>query len=74
MNLSPSDADERLETLELKVMELENTVAELNDVIIRQYGEIDLIKSAMKQLEQRLSSDAESSAGDPSQEPPPPHY
>lgn len=74
MNQSHSDADQRLETLELKVMELENTVTELNDVIIRQYAELDRVKSLIGQLEQRLSSAAESATGDPAEEPPPPHY
>lgn len=45
-----SASEGRLETLEFKLMELENTVAELNDVVIRQYREIDSLKAAQSRL------------------------
>jgi len=69
-----SEKDRRLENVETKLMELENTVSELNEVIIAQYEEIDRLKLMQERLTTRLSEINSSSDGDPSKEPPPPHY
>ena len=68
----PTDA--RLEALELKLMDLENTVAELNEVIIRQYALIDRLAENHQRLKDRVGEITSDSADDPANEPPPPHY
>jgi len=73
-------SDQRLEELEIKMMELENSVHELNQVIIRQGEEIDSLRLAKQHILAQLASlehtpDAQTekqlSAAD---EAPPPHY
>lgn len=66
--------EERLTTLELKMMELEHTVAELNEVVTEQYRTIDLLKQNNKQLQLRINALAEPDTSDIRNEPPPPHY
>lgn len=68
-----SQMERRLEAVELKCMDLENSVTELNEVVIRQYAEIDQLKAQLERLRGQLSS-MESAAGENSSEPPPPHY
>ena len=72
--LDESENDRRLENVETKLMELENTVSELNAVIIKQYEEIDRLQLSQERLATRLSEMNSNSDGDPSKEPPPPHY
>lgn len=73
---STDENQTRLEAVELKLMDLENGVSELNDVIIRQYAEIDRLKAQQQrfitQIEQ-LESGSDPQSGDPSHERPP-HY
>ena len=69
----------RLEVVELKLMDLENTISELNDVIITQYSEIDRLKENQDDLRSRLALiDAEAvdteAKIDMELESPPPHY
>ena len=66
--------DARLEALELKLMDLENTVAELNEVIISQYALIDRLAENHERLKDRVGEITSDSADDPANEPPPPHY
>jgi len=72
VNAGPTD--DRLEALELKLMDLENTVAELNEVIIRQYALIDRLAENHERLKDRVGEITSDSADDPANEPPPPHY
>lgn len=58
-------------------MELENTVAELNDVVIRQYREIDALKAAQSRLLNQIDTmnrSAEDKDGADSTHELPPHY
>lgn len=55
-------------------MDLENTVAELNEVIIRQYALIDRLAENHQRLKDRVGEITSDSADDPANEPPPPHY
>ena len=69
----------RLEVVELKLMDLENTISELNDVIITQYSEIDRLKENQDDLRSRMALiDAEAADTeakiDMELESPPPHY
>lgn len=68
-----NDTDQRLENLEIKLMDLENVLAELNHVIIRQSGEIDLLKQSQQRLLNQIDSLEHQRSGS-NDEPPPPHY
>jgi len=72
---SPTLQDDRLTTLELKMMELETTVAELDAVIIRQARDIEKLREERQRLEARLQTlanglDEQREAADEV----PPHY
>lgn len=71
------DNQARLEAVELKLMDLENSVSELNEVVIRQYAEIDALKAQhqrlMTQIEQLESGSSDAASSDPAHERPP-HY
>jgi len=68
----------RLETLELKIMELENTVSELNEVILTQYKEHQGLTAMVEQLSARLSHMSDAGGADDAQpsasDEVPPHY
>ena len=68
-----NETEQRLENLEIKVMDLENALAELNQVIIRQGGEIDILRQGQQRLLSQLDS-LESQRPANADEPPPPHY
>ena len=57
------EANARLETLELKIMELENTVSELNEVILTQYRDHQALTTVVAQLNARLSQISDASGG-----------
>ena len=78
MNMTDSDND-RLQQLELKVMEFEMTLHQLNDVVLTQYREIKQLESAQAALERRLSQVSDDSGGEQQAHPDaadevPPHY
>lgn len=68
-----SNAEYRLELLEIKLMDLEQSVADLNEVIIRQYQLIDRLQSEQNRINSQLD---ELATGDmeAGSEVPPPHY
>ena len=66
------DSNERITRLEMNVAELEKTVSELNDVMARQWREIDRLAAANRHLADRLKAVQEPQSDLP--EPPPPHY
>lgn len=49
-------SDSRLESLELKLMELEHTVQQLNDVVLRQYRDIDMLRQSQALLQEKLAN------------------
>jgi len=64
-----------LESLELKMMDLENTVQELNDVILRQYKDIERLQLQQQELLNRVASAASGDDTAPSAvDEVPPHY
>ena len=65
---------ERLETLELKCMDLENTVQALNDQLIQQYRDFQRLSQEINRLEAKV--DAAQNSPDSGQEghEVPPHY
>ncbi len=64
--------DQRIENIELKLMEMENTVAELNEVVITQYQQIDALKAALERLQGQVEN-LDGDDKDPQSERPP-HY
>ncbi len=66
--------DQRLEDLEIKQMDLENTIAELNAVIIQQYDKLEKFEQRQNRLLQRIEELSDGTGSDQQEEPPPPHY
>ena len=65
---------QRIDNLELKLMDLENTVQELHEVIVRQYRDIERLQLQQEELLKR-SSGVTSSENTPSTtDELPPHY
>ena len=52
-----SSEEPRLMNLELKVLELEHTVDQLNEVVVRQQAQIDRLVRELQSVAQRLPSD-----------------
>jgi len=64
-----------LESLELKMMDLENTVQELNDVILRQYKDIERLQLQQQELMNRMASSPSGAGTAPTAvDEVPPHY
>ena len=63
----------RLETLELKMMDMEMTLEQLNAVVIEQRSTIEQLTLQIARCEQLLQA-SESPLADASEEVPPPHY
>ncbi len=66
--------EQRIETLELKIMEMENTVHELNEVVLTQYRDIERMQSQHEQLINRMINNNENSAAPSTTDELPPHY
>lgn len=66
--------EERITSLELKIMDLEHTVSELNGVVTEQYRVIQKLELSHKILHERLNSLTTPETADARDEPPPPHY
>jgi len=65
--------NERLLQVELKLMDLEMTVEQLNDVIIRHEKSIDQLTQQLENYKRQLEN-ATSLLAPHSEETPPPHY
>ena len=67
------NVDQRFEELEVKVAYQEDTIQQLNEVIIRQQNEIDRLKTWYQEFNMRLEGLTESLQTKPEDELPP-HY
>lgn len=65
--------EQRIDILELKIMDLENTVQQLNEVILRQYRDIERLQLQQLEVLNRMTSPASSAAPSVLDELPP-HY
>ena len=66
---------QRMDVLELKLMDLENTVQELNDVILRQYRDIEHLQLQQGELLNRMmNTGADTNSTPTAQDELPPHY
>lgn len=54
-----SEADDRLERLELKIMDLELSLEQLSSVAIDQSARIDELQTSLQRLERRLQQMAD---------------
>jgi len=71
---NPKDDAGRLEYLELKIMDLENSFQQLNDVVLRQYHDIERLRKKHDQLIRKVESiDDQGPEPEPKDEVPP-HY
>jgi len=66
--------DARIENLELKLMDLENTVHELHEVILRQYRDIERMQLQQVELMNRMHGSTDSAATPTANDERPPHY
>lgn len=68
-----TEEEKRIEVVELKLMDLELTVEQLNNVVIRQQQVIDLLTRKIEDYKRRLEA-MDSQVAPDSEETPPPHY
>lgn len=73
MTQSNIDSD-RLEQLELKMMDLEVTVQQLNDVVLQQYRDIEQLRLDNSAMQTKLDSINEPGAAPSAGDEVPPHY
>ena len=66
--------EERITELEMRFMEQENTIQELNDTVCRQELNLERIARELTLLRDQLSMISPMGAGEPGEEEPPPHY
>lgn len=71
-----ADADEsaRIEQLELKMMDLELSLQQLNDVVLQQYRDIEKLRQHNTDLERKLDSMNEPGPSPSATDEVPPHY
>lgn len=72
--LSDPSVDARIENLELKLMDLENTVQELHEVILRQYRDMERLQLQQAELMNRMHGSSDSAATPSAVDELPPHY
>jgi len=65
---------DRLTEIEIKIAHVEQTVNELNDVIVKQQAYIDSLERGMERLKERLQTDVGVEGGGDPLEEKPPHY
>lgn len=70
----PMTDTQRLETLELKCMELENTVQALNEQLVQQYQDFQRFSREIQRLEARLDTVQNSNDATGDGHEVPPHY
>jgi SlyX protein len=66
--------NERITDIEIQLMHHENTIQQLNEVVIRQQLAIEELQADFKQLMQHLQTIYPSAVRDAQDEEPPPHY
>ncbi|WP_455222441.1 SlyX family protein [Kaarinaea lacus] len=66
--------EERITEIESRVAFQDDTIQQLNDVIVRQQHDIEQLTEELQLLKQQIQSLAPSLVVDQAQETPPPHY
>ena len=63
----------RIDALEMRIAYQDETIEDLNQAVTAQWKQIDLLMRQIGLLHERIQ-EAETNAGTPQREPPPPHY
>ena len=66
--------ENRVAELEIRISFQDQTIQQLNDVVIRQQRELEKITRDLAQLKGQLSTLTAAPTGNQATEPPPPHY
>lgn len=66
--------ENKIEELEIQLIHQEDTISDLNDVILSQQKTIASHESRLLKMESAINSVSLSNIKDPSEESPPPHY
>lgn len=66
--------EERINELELRYMQQEHTIQELNDIVCHQELVLEQLRRDFATLKEQFLVMSPSASGDSSQEEPPPHY
>lgn len=66
--------EERINELELRYMQQEHTIQELNEIVCRQEVALESLRRDFATLKEQLLAMSPSVSRDPDQEEPPPHY
>ena len=67
-----SETESRLNELEIRVTEQDQTIADLNEVVLKQWRKIDVLERRLAKLTEEMEALGEAKPNAP--EPPPPHY
>ena len=65
---------DRIDNLEMKISYQDEVIEQLNKVVVDQWAELKQFQRRIEGLERQLRDGQETSAKDPREEPPPPHY
>jgi len=66
--------ENRLVELEMRYMQQEHTIQELNEIVCRQEAALEALKREVTTLKEQFLAMTPSISRDPDQEEPPPHY
>lgn len=66
--------EQRIIELELRYMQQEQTIQELNDIVCRQETTLEALRRDVVALKEQFMAMSPSVSRDPDQEEPPPHY
>jgi len=69
-----ADQATQIENLEIKIMDLEVSLQQLNDVVLRQYRDIEQLQKSIDQLETKLDSGSDEGPRPSATDEIPPHY
>jgi uncharacterized coiled-coil protein SlyX len=69
-----TDQATQIENLEIKIMDLEVSLQQLNEVVLRQYRDIEQLRKTVDQLETKLDSGVEDGPRPNAADEVPPHY
>lgn len=71
---APHPLESRLEALEVRCAYQEETIEDLNKVVVEQWSRMEQMLRRLASLEERFRDMQERTPGEPQDEPPPPHY
>jgi len=71
---NPTDQTAQIENLEIKIMDLEVSLQQLNEVVLRQYRDIEQLQKSINKLETRLESNSDEGPSPSAADEVPPHY